>query len=93
MNLVKLRFQDEFGVVLMCIWSIELIWVSTYGKMEEKHTFWAKFEGLYLYKSELYRYSSGAVPVQVRAVPIQVVFCFSILTSVRMLAITCSFLI
>ena len=21
----------------MCIWSIELIWVSTYGKMVEKH--------------------------------------------------------
>ena len=35
----------------------------------------------------------GAVPVQVRAVPVQVVFCFSILTSVRILAITCSFLI
>ena len=25
----------------MCIWSIEFIWVSTYVKMEEKHTFWA----------------------------------------------------
>ena len=35
----------------------------------------------------------GPVPVQVRAVPVQVVFCFSILTSVRILAITCSFLI
>ena len=35
----------------------------------------------------------GTVPVQVRAVPVQVVFCFSILTSVRILAITCSFLI
>ena len=34
-----------------------------------------------------------AVPVQVRAVPVQVVFCFSILTSVRILAINCSFLI
>ena len=29
----------------MCICSIELIWVSTYGKMDEKHTFWAKFKG------------------------------------------------
>ena len=29
----------------MCIWSIELIWVSTYGKMEEKHTFWVNFRG------------------------------------------------
>ena len=35
----------------------------------------------------------GPVPVQVRAVPVQVVFCFSILTSVRSLAITFSFLI
>ena len=30
----------------------------------------------------------GAVPVQFRAVPVQVVFCFSILASVRILAIT-----
>ena len=35
----------------------------------------------------------GPVPVQVRAVPVHVVFCFSILTSIRILAITCSFLI
>ena len=35
----------------------------------------------------------GVVPVQVRVVPVQVVFCFSILTSVRILAITCSFMI
>ena len=35
----------------------------------------------------------GAVPVPIRAVSIQVVFCFSILTSVRILATTCSFLI
>ena len=28
----------------MCIWSIELIWVSTYGKMEEKHTFYVFLE-------------------------------------------------
>ena len=33
------------------------------------------------------------VSVQVRAVPVQVVFCFSILTSVRILALTCPFLI
>ena len=31
----------------MCIWSIELIWVSTYGKMEEKATFWAFSGNLY----------------------------------------------
>ena len=35
----------------------------------------------------------GPIPVQVKAVPVQVVFCFSILTSVRILTITCSFLI
>ena len=35
----------------------------------------------------------GHVPVQVRAVPVQVVLCFSVLTSVRILTITCSFLI
>ena len=33
------------------------------------------------------------VPVQVRAIPVQVVLCFSILTSVRILVINCSFLI
>ena len=33
------------------------------------------------------------VPVQVRAVPVQVVICFSVFTRVRILAITCSFLI
>ena len=63
----------------MCILMIELIWVAIYGKREEKLTFWAKFE--------------GPVPVQVRAVPVQVVLCFSILTSICILAITCSFLI
>ena len=31
----------------------------------------------------------GPIPVQVRAVPVQVVFCFSVLTSVCFLAITC----
>ena len=35
----------------------------------------------------------GVVPVQVRVVPVQVVLCFSILTSVRILVITCSFII
>ena len=54
-----------------------MIWVVIYEKSEEKPTFWAKFEHLY----------------QVRAVPVQVVFCFSILTSFRILTITCSFMI
>ena len=50
-------------------------------------------------KPNLYRYMCGTtsrtelVPIQVRAVPVQVVFCFSVLTSIRILAITCSFLI
>ena len=34
-----------------------------------------------------------AVPVQVRAVPVQVVLYFSVLTSVCILAVYCSFLI
>ena len=67
-----MRFQDEFGVVLIYIWSIELILVSTYEKMEEKHTFWAKIQG---------------------TVSVQEMLCFSISTSFRILAITCSFLI
>ena len=47
----------------------------------------------------LYRYRCGTASrtelllVQVRAVPVQVVFCFFVLTSIRILAITCSFLI
>ena len=49
-------------------------------------------------KPNLYRYRCGIasrtepVPVQVRAVPVQVVLCFSISTSIRILAITFSFL-
>ena len=35
----------------------------------------------------------GAVPVPNRVVPVQVVFCFYVLTSVRILTITCSFMI
>ena len=33
--------QDEYGVVLMCVLSIELVWVEIYGKREEKHNFLA----------------------------------------------------
>ena len=35
----------------------------------------------------------GAVPVQVKVVSVQVVLCFSVLTSVHILAITLSFMI
>ena len=41
----------------MCIWSIELIGVEKYGKLGEKPTFWAKFEHMYRYRSEVYRYT------------------------------------
>ena len=47
----------NFEVDLMCILIIEVIWVAIYGKREEKPTFWAKVEGLYRYKSEVYRYT------------------------------------
>ena len=57
MNRVKLRLQDEVGVVLTCLWSIGLIWVSTYGKMREKHTLWAIFDDMYRYTLNMYRYS------------------------------------
>ena len=87
----------------MCIWSIELIWIATNGKMEEKHTFWANFGDLYRYtfgpvpilpsRTEPVPVQVRAVPVQVRAVPVQVVLCFSVSTSVCILAIICSFLI
>ena len=80
----------------MCIWSIELIWIATYGKIEEKHTFWANFGDLYLYTFEpvpVLPSKTEPIPIQVRAVLVQVVFCFSVSTSIRILAITCSFLI
>ena len=31
-----MRFQDDFEMVLKCIWTIELILVSTYGKNGRK---------------------------------------------------------
>ena len=36
-------------MVLMCVGSIELIWVEKYGKMGEKYTFSAFFGDLYWY--------------------------------------------
>ena len=54
---------------------------------------------MYRYTLNMYRYILGSghfgqhVPVQVRAVPVHVLFCFAILTSFRILTITCSFLI
>ena len=47
-------------MVLMCVWSIELNWVAKYGKMEQKHTFWAIFGDMYRYTLNMYRYSLGS---------------------------------
>ena len=35
-------------------------WVEKYGKMGEKHTFWAFSRNLYRYTLDLYRYSLGS---------------------------------
>ena len=63
-------------------------------KNGEIYHFWAKLGDLYWYTFghvPVLPSRTEPVPVQVRAVP--VVFCFSILTSVCILAITFSFLI
>ena len=44
-------------------------------------------------KTHILGKSRGGVPVQVRGVPVYVVFCFPVLTSFHILAITCSFII
>ena len=72
-------------------------------KNGEIYHLWANFGDLYRYtfgpilvlpsRTKPVPVQVRAVPVQVRAVPVQVVFCFYVLTSVRILAITCSFLI
>ena len=36
--------------------SIELNWVEKYGKIGEKHTFWAFFGDMYRYTLNMYRY-------------------------------------
>ena len=69
-------------MVLMCVWSIELNWLAKYGKMEQKHNFYAFSGDMYRYTLNMYRYmlSSGHfgqhVPVQVRGVPVHVMPCF-----------------
>ena len=55
------------------------MWVAIHGKKGRKTHILGKIR--------------GAVPVQVRVVSVQVVLCFSILTSVRIFAITCLFMI
>ena len=68
--------------VLMCILIIELIWVAKYGKMGEKPHFLGNFEGWYWYKQ------SGTGTEFSIPVPNALFW-----TSVRILAITWSFLI
>ena len=67
----------------MCILIIELIRVAKYGKMGEKPLFQGNFEGWYRYQIESYRYHKCSVPVP------NALFW----TSVRILAITWSFII
>ena len=66
-------------MVLMCVGSIEFVWGGKIWKNGRKAHILGKIR--------------APVPVQVRAVPVQVVFCFPISTSFRILAITFSFLI
>ena len=79
--------------------SIELIWVAKYGKIGENHHFWS------LPKTCTGTEQSGTgtvwvlvdfgqpVPVQVRAVPVSVMLCFSVSPRIRILTITCPLLI
>ena len=45
----KPPLQDEYGVVLRCVLSIELVWVEIYGKMRENPPFMGIFGGWYRY--------------------------------------------
>ena len=47
---------NGFDVCLKC----RVDWVSKYGKMGEKHTFWAIFGDMYWYTLNLYRYTLGS---------------------------------
>ena len=86
-------------MVLKCIWIIELNWVEKYGKMEEKHTIWALFGDMYLYTLNMYWYMLGSGhfgPTCTGTCQGCTGTCdalFPILTSFRILTITCSFMI
>ena len=54
------RLQKRYGMVLMCVWSIEWNWVAKYGKMEQKHTFWAFSGDMYRYTLNMYWYMLGS---------------------------------
>ena len=74
-------------------------WVAKYGKMGEKHTFWAIFGDMYRYTLNLYQYILGfgrfwptciGTCQTCTGTPM---LCFPISTSFRILAITYSFLV
>ena len=75
----------------MCL-KCRVDWVSKYGKMDEKHTFWEIFGDVYRYTLNMYRYTlcSGRFWPMCTGTPCS---CFPVLTSFRILAITFSFLI
>ena len=83
-------------MLLTCLWSIGLIWVSTYEKIGEKHIFWAIFGDMYRYTLNLYQYSLGSGrfwPTCTGTGQTCTGTPCSILTSFHILAITFSFLI
>ena len=75
----------------MCL-KCRVDWVSKYGKMDEKHTFWAIFSDVYQYTLNMYRYTlcSGQFWPMCTGTPCSV---FPISTSFIILAITFLFLI
>ena len=79
-------------MVLMCIGSIELIWVAKYGKMEQKYPFWAFSGDMYGYilGSDRFWPTCTGTCQTCTGTPC---FVFPISTSFRNLAITCSFII
>ena len=79
-----------------CKTSIELIWVEKYEKMGESHQFWS-FPKTCTGTEQIFTGTGWVLVVFGQPVPVQVrnrcgTPC-SILTSVHILAITCSFLI
>ena len=54
------KLSRKYGMVLMCVWSIELNWVAKYGKMEQKHNFLAFSGDMYKYTMNMYWYMLGS---------------------------------
>ena len=65
----------------MCL-KCRVDWVSKYGKMDEKHTFWAIFGDVYRYTLNMYRYTlcsshfGQCVSVHIKGVPVHPVLFF-----------------